>query len=127
MEDNSTWRKVICLKYGVGDGGWFSNCPKGSYGVGLWKHIRKEVVQMQNQCYFVVGDGKKDLFLGRPLVQWYSPMLVLSLSLNWPGPNVLEWLISGLTETRNSILVDTSMIRRWILFNSFWVRSSRSP
>ena len=46
MEDNSTWRKVICLKYGVEDGGWFSNCPKGSYGVGLWKHIRKEVVQM---------------------------------------------------------------------------------
>ena len=59
MEDKYTWRKVICLKYGVEDEGRFSNCPKGSYGVGLWKHIRKEAVQMQNQCYFVVGDGKR--------------------------------------------------------------------
>ena len=33
-----------CLKYGMEDGGWFSNTPRGSYGVGLWKDIRKEVI-----------------------------------------------------------------------------------
>ena len=32
MEENSVWRNTISLKY---DGGWFSNTPRGGYGVGL--------------------------------------------------------------------------------------------
>ena len=112
MEDNSTWRKVICLKYGVEDGGWFSNCPKGSYGVGIWKHIRKEAVQMQNQCYLLLGMAK-GLVFGKNLGAMVFPSACpFPLSLNWLGPKVLEWLIYGLTETGNSILVDTSMIGR---------------
>ena len=41
MEENSVWRNIIVLKYGMEDGGWFSNTPRGSYGVGLWKDIDK--------------------------------------------------------------------------------------
>ena len=35
MEENSVWRNIISLKYGMEDGGGFSNTPRGSYGVGL--------------------------------------------------------------------------------------------
>ena len=35
MEDNSMWRNVINLKYGIEEGGWFPIIPRSSYGVGL--------------------------------------------------------------------------------------------
>ena len=41
-EDNPPWKKLIELKYGLEVGEWFSKEPKGSFGVGLWKDIRKE-------------------------------------------------------------------------------------
>ena len=44
MEENSVWRNIISLKYGMEEGGWFSNTPRGSYGVGLWKDIGKKVI-----------------------------------------------------------------------------------
>ena len=44
MEENAVWRNIISLKYGMEEGGWFSNAPRGSYGVGLWKDIDKEVI-----------------------------------------------------------------------------------
>ena len=47
MEDNSTWRNVINLKYGSEEGGWFLIIPKGSYGLGLWKEISKETVRIK--------------------------------------------------------------------------------
>ena len=34
-EENFVWRVIISLKYGMEDRGWFSNTPRGSYGVGL--------------------------------------------------------------------------------------------
>ena len=34
-EDNSPWKKLIKLKYGLEVGEWFSKDPKGSFGVGL--------------------------------------------------------------------------------------------
>ena len=44
MEDNSTRRNFINLKYGPEEGGWFPIIPKGSYRVSLWKEISKETV-----------------------------------------------------------------------------------
>ena len=62
MEENSVWRNIISLKYGMEDGGWFSNTPRGIYGVGLWKDIRKEVIQMRQNCSIEVGNGRKVRF-----------------------------------------------------------------
>ena len=50
------------LKYGIEDGGWFSNTPRGSYGAGLWKDICKEVIQMRQNCSFEVGNERKVRF-----------------------------------------------------------------
>ena len=62
LEENSVWRNIISLKYGMEDGGWFSNTPRGSYEVGLWKDIGKEVIQIRQNCSFEVGNGRKVRF-----------------------------------------------------------------
>ena len=66
-EENSVWRSVISLKYGAEDGGWFSNIPKGSHVVGLWKEISKEIGQLKLSSSFELGDGRK-VILGGYLV-----------------------------------------------------------
>ena len=47
LEENSVWRNIIRLKYGMEDGGWFSNTSRGSHGIVLWKDIFKEVIHMR--------------------------------------------------------------------------------
>ena len=59
MEEKSSWRFLISLKYGVEEGGWFSKIPRGSYGVCLWKEISKEAMQLKQDCSFDLGDGCK--------------------------------------------------------------------
>ena len=51
--------KYISLKYCMENGNWFSNTPRGRYGVGLWKEIRKAAVQLMQNCSLEVGDGHK--------------------------------------------------------------------
>ena len=34
-------KKIINLRYGVEEGGWFTKEGRGAYGVGLWKDIKK--------------------------------------------------------------------------------------
>ena len=57
VEDNSTWKNLINMKYGLEEGGWFSKEPKRSFGVGLWKDIRREAQQLKQDCKFILGDG----------------------------------------------------------------------
>ena len=47
VEDIPTCKDLIKLKYGLEDGGWFSMELRGSFGVGLWKDIRKEAQQLK--------------------------------------------------------------------------------
>ena len=42
MEDNRPCKGLIKLKHGLEKGGWFSSAPRGSFGVGVWKNIRRE-------------------------------------------------------------------------------------
>ena len=57
VEENSPWKTVIKQKYCTEAGGWFTNAPRGSYGVGLWKEISKESEQLKNDSSFEIGDG----------------------------------------------------------------------
>ena len=56
IEDNPSWKKLIKIKYGLEAGEWFLEEPKGSFGVGLWKDIRKEGQQMKHDCKLVLGN-----------------------------------------------------------------------
>jgi hypothetical protein len=61
-EREALWRRVIDVKYGSMWGGWCTNVGRGSYGVSLWKTIRKEWDALSQYLSFVVGDGSKVLF-----------------------------------------------------------------
>ena len=41
VEREALWRQVIRAKYGEEEGGWRSCVVRGSFGVGLWKAIRR--------------------------------------------------------------------------------------
>ena len=59
MEDNSIGRSCINTKYGSQNGDWFTPYPRGSYRVGLWKSIAKEINHLKKECVFKLGDGRK--------------------------------------------------------------------
>ena len=111
------WRMEVGFQIGLKEAmGWASESILG-----------KKLFRCETNVILWLGMAKGSVF-GKTLSAMVFPSTCpFSLSLNWPGPKVLEWLISGLTETGNSILIDTSMIGRWILFNNFWVRSGKSP
>ena len=61
-EEESIWKEIIRLKYQVEDGGWFTKIPRENFGVGLWKDISKENMQMKLDNIFVLGDGRRISF-----------------------------------------------------------------
>ena len=111
------WRKEVGFQIVLKEAmGWASRSILG-----------KKLFRCRTNVILWLGVAKGSVF-GKTLGAMVFPFAChFPLSLNWPRPKVLEWLIFVLMETRNSILVDTSKIRRWILLNSFWVRSGRSP
>ena len=99
MEDNSTWRSVINLKYGSEDGGWFPSTPKGCHGVGLWKEISKEGMLLRHHCSVKIGDGSKarfweDWWCGEaPLCSSFPSLYSIASS---KGARVADlWVFSG--------------------------------
>ena len=53
---------MVEAKYGSLWGGWCSKEVKGSYGLCLWKSIRKEWETFSNHLYMQVGDGVRIRF-----------------------------------------------------------------
>jgi hypothetical protein len=56
-EREALWRMVIEAKFKSLKGGWCSEEVSGSFGVGVWKHIRREWEKFCNFVRFEVGDG----------------------------------------------------------------------
>ena len=86
IERENFWRHVISRKFGEEEGGWSSREVRESYGVGLWKEIRKEGALMQNKVAFVVGNGRrvkfwKDLWWGNvPLCNSFPSLYAFASS-----------------------------------------------
>jgi hypothetical protein len=53
---------VVDIKYGSMRGGWCSKEVGGSFGVGVWKSIRREWDAFATHVRYEVGDGSKVLF-----------------------------------------------------------------
>ena len=62
MEREALWRQVVVAKYGTWEGGWCSNMPTGTHGVGLWKFIRFGWDKFSRMLRFEVGDGTRVRF-----------------------------------------------------------------
>jgi len=56
-EREALWRSVIDAKFESLKGGWCSKEVSGSFGVGVWKHIRKGWEKFRNLVRFEVGNG----------------------------------------------------------------------
>jgi hypothetical protein len=73
-EQDYLWKQVIASKYGIQRGGWCSEEARGSYGVSLWRYIRKNWGAFLNYISFKVGDGLRINF-------WHD---------NWGGDSALK-------------------------------------
>jgi hypothetical protein len=62
MEMDALLRKVVDIKYGSMRGGWCSKEVGGSFGVEVWKCIRRGWDAFAAHVRFEVGDGSKVLF-----------------------------------------------------------------
>ncbi|KAJ9677520.1 hypothetical protein PVL29_022489 [Vitis rotundifolia] len=62
VEGNSLWKQVIIDKYGVDEAGWCSKEVRGTYGVGVWKAIRKDWEIIRSRSRFIIGNGRKVKF-----------------------------------------------------------------
>ncbi|RVW71359.1 putative ribonuclease H protein [Vitis vinifera] len=62
VEREALWRQVISAKYGEEEGGWRSCVVRGSFGVGLWKAIRRGWEAVGNNLAYVVGNGRRIRF-----------------------------------------------------------------
>jgi endonuclease/exonuclease/phosphatase family metal-dependent hydrolase len=62
LEREALWRLVVDAKYGSLWGGWCSKSGTGSYGVSVWKFIRKGWDTFHSHCSFLVGDGQRVKF-----------------------------------------------------------------
>jgi hypothetical protein len=77
QERDAFWRLVIEVKYGSVRGGWSSLPATGSYGVSVWKFIRRGWDNLAKYLRFEVGEGSHisfwhDLWCGnRPLKLCY--------------------------------------------------------
>jgi len=61
-EREALWRVVVDSKYGSAWDGWCFNEVFGSYGVGLWKNIRRVGRSSLVITRFEVGDGSRIRF-----------------------------------------------------------------
>jgi hypothetical protein len=55
LDLEALWRSVIEVKYVSMRGGWCSTEIAGTYGVSLWKHIRRGGDNFSNFVHFEVG------------------------------------------------------------------------
>jgi hypothetical protein len=61
-ERETLWRLVLAAKYESMRGGWSSKEVLGTFGVGVWKHIRRGLDKFSNFVLFEVGVWSKVSF-----------------------------------------------------------------
>lgn len=57
VERESFWREIIGAKYDVMEGGWCTANGHGSYGVSVWRYIRRGWSDFWDKLNFTVGNG----------------------------------------------------------------------
>ena len=85
VEREALWRQVICAKYGEEEGGWRSHVVRGSFGVGLWKAIRRGWDVIGDNLVYSVGNRRvkfwKDKWYGDDtLCTSFPSLFVISLA-----------------------------------------------
>ena len=74
LERENLWRKVILGKFGEVEGGWTAREVRDSYGLSLWKDIRKGWEKFTHRTSILIGNGRRKRF-------WWD---------SWVGENKLK-------------------------------------
>ncbi|XP_035544681.1 uncharacterized protein LOC118348042 [Juglans regia] len=79
-ERGALWKGVVDMKYGSERWGWCSKEGRGTYGVGLWKFIRKGWGSFASNTRLRLGDGSRisfwqDVWLGNTALKDAYPMI----------------------------------------------------
>ena len=83
-ERDLLWKKIIKGKFREEEGGWRSGMVRDSYGVGVWKEIRKQWELFNSMISFVVGNGCRMKFWkdrwcsDEPLCETFLSLFALS-------------------------------------------------
>ena len=80
LERESFWRKVIVGKFGEEEGGWTTREVRDSYGMDLWKYIRKGWEDFFLRTSIRIGNGRRtrfwwDIWVGDSKLKYLFPML----------------------------------------------------
>ena len=80
LERKSFWRKVIVGKFGEEEGGWTTREVRESYGMGLWKEIRKGWEEFLLRTSIRIGNGRRtrfwwDIWVGDSKLKDLFPLL----------------------------------------------------
>ena len=62
VERESFWRKVTVGKFGEVEGGWTTREVRDSYGLGLWKDIKKGWEEFLLRTNFRIGNDRHTRF-----------------------------------------------------------------
>nr|CAN74099.1 hypothetical protein VITISV_028591 [Vitis vinifera] len=80
IERESFWRRVIVGKFGEVQGGWTTKEVRESYGMGLWKDIRKGWEEFFLKTRIHIGNGRRtkfwwDMWVGDSKLKDLFPLL----------------------------------------------------
>ncbi|WKA03180.1 hypothetical protein VitviT2T_021306 [Vitis vinifera] len=80
IERESFWRRVIVGKFGEVQGGWTTREVRESYGMGLWKDIRKGWEEFFLRTRIHIGNGRRtkfwwDMWVGDSKLKDLFPLL----------------------------------------------------
>jgi len=78
-EDNTLWKNVVELKYGIDGLGWWSKKSNHPHGVGCWKSIISGLDQFKSLVNFEVNNGARVYF-------WYDVWWRTSFQRSISGP-----------------------------------------
>jgi len=109
---DALWRKVVAIKYGSMRDGWCTKVVGGSFGIGVWKCIRRGRDVFVEHVRYEVGDGSKvlfwhDVWCGElPLKTLFSELFLIACGKD-------AWVDKMAQFCRMSCLFDLFMIGRW--------------
>jgi hypothetical protein len=112
MEKDAWWRVAVDSKFGSLWGGWCSREFAGTFGVGLWKYIRKGWETFSRFLRYEVGDGSRTRF-------WHDL---------WCGDTVLKEVfpdLYGIARVKDASMADNmEILGGSVQWNASFVREA---
>ncbi|RVW16682.1 hypothetical protein CK203_080853 [Vitis vinifera] len=134
MEKEALWRQVICAKCGEEEGCWRSRVVRGSFGVGLWKAIRRGGDVLSDNLVYSVGNGRRVRFWkdkwcrDDPLCTSFPSLFAISSAKEASVANVWSHFGRGVWAPRFSRWLndwEVFNVERFLLRTKSFVRSSQ--